>query len=91
MDVQCLSRGFLLPPVDCTSESKHIDTGKVGSEQQWPHEFSTPIGIDTSHTAHKETWIDPGHVGILCREGQAKTGPHSENKAHQVKPERSAI
>ena len=82
---------FLLPPVDCTSKSKHIDTGKVGSEQQWPHEFSTPIGIDTSHTAHKETWIDPGHVGILCREGQAKTGTHSENKAHQVKPERSAI
>ena len=82
---------FLLPPIHCTSKSKHIDTGKVGSEQQWPHEFSAPIGIDPGHTAHKKTRIDPGHVGVLCCESQAKTGTHSEHKAHKVKPESSAI
>ena len=82
---------FLLPPIYCTSKSKHIDTGKVGREQQWPHEFSTPIRIYTSYTAHKEARIDPGHVGILSSECQGKTGTHSEHKAHKVKPERSAI
>jgi len=82
---------FLLPPNHCTSKTKHIDAGKVCCEQQGPHEFSTPIGIHSGHTAHKKTWVDPGHVGIVCCESQAETGGHSENKTDQVKPESSTI
>ena len=82
---------WFLPPTHCTSISKYIDTGKICCEQQWPHEFSTPVCIHSGYTAHKEARIDPGHVGILSSECQGKTGTHSEHKAHKVKPKRSAI
>lgn len=90
MNAVTMSSGFL-PPANCSTKSKYVNTGKVGREQQRPGQVPAPVRIHSSHATHKETWIDPGHVRVLCCKGQGKAGAHSEHKAHQVKPKCSAI